>query len=122
MSEQKAEPPKEKPKLSLEEKAGVAGQAIYRHAYNAGKLEGRKESTDPDAKRLGYLVLGAIKMKGKGKNTTSKILRNLSNNVAEDNYASIEALARKVLLMLANATKPSNKKTETPPPTTEEPK
>lgn len=119
-----------KQELSVEDKAKNTGLNIFKSGYNKGKAEGRNESTDPDAKRLGYLVQGAVKMKGKGKNSTTKQLRNLSNNIADaDDYASIEALTRKSLLMLANCTKPVKEKSESKqtsespptPPTENEP-
>ena len=112
----------EKPKPTAEQKAEIAGKTIYRNGYNQGKSEGRKESGDPDAKRAGYLVTGAVKMKAKGKNSTTKQLRNLANNITDENdYGAIEALVRKSVLMFVNATKPVKEKeaqkTETPPTT-----
>lgn len=110
----------EKPKLTAEEKAQQIGLNLYKSAYSKGKSEGKKESKDPDAKRLGILVSGAVKMKSKGKKVSTKNLRDSANNVKDENdYASIETLCRKSLLMLANATKPVKSKPASvpnPPP------
>lgn len=119
MSEQ---PKEQKPKLSAEDKAKNSGLSIYKSGFSQGRSEGRKESTDPDAKRMNVLVQGAVRMKAKGKNSTPKQLQNCAINIKDENdYPAIEMLVRKALLLYANAQKPAPKpKTESvpnPPPT-----